>query len=120
MWCLLRNRCVRAIPFHRGAAVLCRHVRSIVSLALDALAARDLRHVKANGYNQRVIRAMRLRYGLDDDRPRTLKEVGALLPVNAHPSHPACVESLCDQGRLAPSGSGIPPQSFPVPRDDSI
>ena len=52
-----------------------RHVRSIVSLALDALAARDSRHVKVNGYNHRVIRAMRLRYGLDDDRPRTLKEV---------------------------------------------
>ena len=71
------------------ALVLCRHVRSIVSLALDALAARDLRHVKAASYNQRVIRAMRLRYGLDDDRPRTLKEVSSSLSLNIRPNYPA-------------------------------
>ena len=59
----------------RMAVASCRHVRSIVSLALDALATPDSRHAKANAYNQRRVRAMRLRYGLDDDRPRTLKEV---------------------------------------------
>ena len=84
-----------------------RHVRSIVSLALDALAARDSRHVKVNGYNHRVIRAMRLRYGLDDDRPRTLKEVSQTPLSTCAPGHPVLIPVQCTQSRVAPLSSGL-------------
>lgn len=77
----------------------CRHVRSIVSLALDALATPDSRHAKANLYNQRLVRAMRLRYGLDDNRPRTLKE------VSPSPSEP----------NLSPPNASGPGVFLPVP-----
>ncbi len=69
---------------------VCRHVRSIVSLALDALAGPA--DVKKDTYNRRLVRAMRLRYGLDDDQPRTLKEVSpnSKRPTSSicHPSSP--------------------------------
>ena len=70
-------------------------MRSIVSLAMDALAASASRHGK-HSYNQRLICAMRLRYGLDDNRPRTLKEVSSScpsppgIPLSSHVSHISC------------------------------
>ena len=54
---------------------MCRHMRAVVNLALDALACKD----GAPGYQperyQLMAAAMRLRYGLDDNKPLTLKEV---------------------------------------------
>ena len=52
-------------------------MRAVVNLALDALACKD---GAPGGYpkrNQLMAAAMRLRYGLDDNKPRTLKEVSA-------------------------------------------
>ena len=56
----------------------CRHVRAIVSLALEALASAKGRSGMQSKTNQRIVQAMRLRYGLDDNRPRTYVEVSAV------------------------------------------
>ena len=61
---------------------LCRHMRAIVNLALDALACTDTGRRKGLQYNQRIVQAMRLRYGLDDDRARTLSEVNTLIELS--------------------------------------
>lgn len=59
-------------------------MRAVVNLALDTLACKD---GKEPGYQQKrhqlMVTAMRLRYGLDDNKPRTLKEVssGASAPL---------------------------------------
>ena len=50
-----------------------------MGLALDALASTCTVPDKVSKQNQHKVQAMRLRYGLDDDRPRKLKEVCALL-----------------------------------------
>ena len=44
-------------------------MRGIVGLALDALASTSDVPDKVSKQNQRIVQAMRLRYGLDDDRP---------------------------------------------------
>ena len=54
-------------------------MRAIVNLALDALACTDTGRKKGMQYNQRIVQAMRLRYGLDDDRARTLNEVKTVI-----------------------------------------
>ena len=50
-----------------------------MGLALDALASTSDVPDKVSKQNQRIVQAMRLRYGLDADRPRKVKEVSALL-----------------------------------------
>ena len=81
-------------------------MRSIVSLALDALAAPDARHGKLNSYNQRLICAMRLRYGLDDDRPRTLKEVRPVCRGGLHSLALSCLTMRRPQ-TVATSGARL-------------
>ena len=83
-------------------------MRAVVNLALDALACKD---GAPGGYpkrNQLMAAAMRLRYGLDDNKPRTLKEVsaGACAPwhgqLRATPcaggSAETCIRQLRDLG----------------------
>ena len=58
---------------------MCRHVRAVVSLALDALEGAKGVPERETKLNRRIVQATRLRYGLDEDRPRTLREVSAFL-----------------------------------------
>ena len=72
---------------------MCRHMRAVVNLALDALACKA---GAPGGYPKRhqlMAAAMRLRYGLDDNKPRTLKEVsaGACAPL----AWPVVCDALC-------------------------
>ena len=66
---------------------MCRHMRAVVNLALDALACKNGEPGYQQKRHQLMAAAMRLRYGLDDNKPRTLKEVSPgvsaalLLPV---------------------------------------
>ena len=53
-----------------------------MNLALDALACTDTGRKKGVQYNQRIVKAMRLRYGLDDGRACTLSEVYALIELS--------------------------------------
>ena len=62
----------------RAVRCPCRHVRAIVSLALEALASTPGRSGRESKTNQRIAQAMRLRYGLDDDQPRTYVEVSTV------------------------------------------
>lgn len=57
-----------------------------MGLALDALASTSDVPDKVSKQNQGIVQAMRLHYGLDDDRPRKLKEVSALLRSLPGPS----------------------------------
>ncbi len=72
---------------------MCRHMRAVVNLALDALACRDGAPGGNPKRNQLMAAAMRLRYGLDDNKPRTLKEVsaGACAPL----AWPLACDALC-------------------------
>ena len=54
-----------------------RHMRAVVNLALDALACKDGEPGYQHKRHQLMAAAMRLRYGLDDNKPRTLKEVSS-------------------------------------------
>ena len=60
-----------------------RHMRAVVNLALDALSCKDGEPGYQHKRHQLMAAAMRLRYGLDDNKPRTLKEVspGASAPL---------------------------------------
>ena len=79
---------------------MCRHMRAVVNLALDALACKDGAPGGQPKRHQLMAAAMRLRYGLDDNKPRTLKEVsaGAYAPL----AWPVVCLTPCARGSAEP------------------